>query len=111
MRGTLEEEKMASLTLRCHSGSPSDEPVGTIVSSAIVEPKMGRRQYPRGKIAREQGTALSQLDRLLDPQNTLSLVTLARVAALSGKRLVIEIRDQHPVKIIEAKKKNSLPPV
>lgn len=110
MRGTPEEEKMASLTLRCHSGSPSDEPFKTIVSSAAVEPKMGRRQYPKGKIPREQGTALSQLDRLLDPQNTLSLVTLARVAALSGKRLVIEIRDQHPVKIIEAKKKNGLPP-
>jgi hypothetical protein len=102
---------MASLILECHSGSPSDESVGTIFSSTSVDPKVGRRHYPKGKIAREQDTALSQLDWLLDPQNTaVSLVTLARVAALSGKRLVVEIRDQYPVKIIEAKKKDSLPP-
>jgi hypothetical protein len=102
---------MAGLTLRPHSGSPSDDSVGTIFSSASVEPKMRRRQCPKGKIAREEGTALSQLDRLLDPQNTtVSLTTLARAAALLGKRLVVEIRDQYPVKIIEAKKKDSLPP-
>jgi hypothetical protein len=80
--------------------------VGKIVSSANAEPKIGRRQYPKGEIARERGTGLSQLDRLLDPQNTaVSLVTLARAAALSGKRLVVEIRDQHPVKVIEPKEK------
>jgi hypothetical protein len=33
---------------------------------------------------------------------------LARAAALSGKRLVVEIRDQRPVKIIETKKKDGL---
>lgn len=50
----------------------------------------------------------SQLDRLLDPKNTaVSLVTLARAAALSGKRLVVEIRDQHPVTVIEPKAKRS----
>jgi hypothetical protein len=109
MRGTLEEEKMASLTLEGHSGSPSNEFVGKVFGSASVEPKTARRQYQRSEIAREQGAALSQLDRLLDPQNTaVSLVTLARAAALSGKRVVVEIRDQHPVKIIETKKKDSL---
>jgi hypothetical protein len=102
---------MAGITLRSHVGSPSDDSVGTIFSSGSVEPKMGRRQCPQGKIARKEGTALSQLDRLLDPQNTaVTLTTLARAAALSGKRLVVEIRDQYPVKIIEAKKKDSLPP-
>jgi hypothetical protein len=110
MRGTSEEEQMASLTLEGHSGLPSDEFVGKVFSLSSVEPKMARRQYSRGEIAREQGAALSQLDKLLDPQNTaVSLVTLARAAALSGKRLVVEIRDQHPVKIIETKKKGSLP--
>jgi hypothetical protein len=41
------------------------------------------------------------LDSLLDSQHrSLSLNALARSATLSGKRLIIEIRDQHPVKII-----------
>jgi hypothetical protein len=41
------------------------------------------------------------LDSLLDPQHSsLSLNALARSAALSGKRLIIEIRDQHPVRIV-----------
>jgi hypothetical protein len=97
---------MASLTLEDYSGSPHDEFVGRIVSSANAEPKTGRRRYPKGEIARERGTGLFQLDRLLDPKNTaVSLVTLARAAALSGKRLVVEIRDQHPVKVIEPKEK------
>jgi hypothetical protein len=99
---------MASLTLEGHSGSPSHEHVRTVFSWASVEPKMARRQHPRGEIAKAHGSALSQLDRLLDPQNTaVLLVKLARAAALSGKRLVVEIRDQHPVKIIEMKKEGT----
>lgn len=101
---------MAGLTLEGHSGSHSDEFVGKAFNSASVGPKTARRQYPGSEIARQQGAALSQLDRLLDPQNTaVSLAALARAAALSGKRLVVEIRDQHPVKIIETKKKDNLP--
>jgi hypothetical protein len=97
---------MASLTLEGLSASPSDEFVGKVFSSASVGSKTARRQYPRSEIVRQQGAALSQLNRLLDPQNTaVSLVTLAHAAALSGKRLVIEIRDQHPVKTIETKKR------
>jgi hypothetical protein len=97
---------MASITLEDYSVSPNNEFVGRIVNSANSKPKIGRRQYPKGEIARERGTALSQLDRLLDPKTTaVSLVTLARAAALSGKRMVVEIRDQHPVKVIEAKAK------
>lgn len=97
---------MASITLEDYSGSPNDELVGRIVSSANAKPKIGRRQYPKGEIAKERGAGHSQLDRLLDPKTTaVSLVTLARAAALSGKRLVVEIRDQHPVKVIEAKVK------
>ena len=100
---------MASLALESHSGLPSNELVAKIVSSPSVEPKIGRRQYPKGEIVREPGAGISQLDMLLDPQNAaVSLVTLARAAALSGKRLVVEIRDQRPVKIIETKKKDSL---
>jgi hypothetical protein len=41
------------------------------------------------------------LDSLLDAQHrALSLNALARSATLSGKRLIIEIRDLRPVKII-----------
>jgi hypothetical protein len=41
------------------------------------------------------------LDSLLDKRHrALSLNALARSATLSGKRLIIEIRDIHPVKII-----------
>lgn len=99
---------MASLPLENYSGSPSDEFVGKIVSSATTEPKIGQRQFTKGAIAGERGSGLSQLDRLLDPQNTsVSLITLARAAALSGKRLVVEIRDQHPVTVIESKAKRS----
>jgi hypothetical protein len=97
---------MASLTLEDYSGAPHDEFVGRVVNSTNAESKIGRRQDPKGEIARQRGTSLSQLDRLLDPKNTaVSLVTLARAAALSGKRLVVEIRDQHPVKVIEPKAK------
>jgi hypothetical protein len=41
------------------------------------------------------------LGGLLDPKlSSLSLTTLAQAAASSGKRLVVEIRDETPVKIV-----------
>jgi len=43
----------------------------------------------------------SLLGGFLDPKSSsLSLAALARAAAFSGKRLVLEIRDESPVKII-----------
>jgi hypothetical protein len=43
----------------------------------------------------------SLLGGLLDPKSSsLSLSALAQAAAFSGKRLVLEIRDENPVKII-----------
>jgi len=45
-------------------------------------------------MAKELKTSRSQLDRLLDPDNTaVSLETLTRAANVLGKRLVFEIRD------------------
>ncbi len=45
-------------------------------------------------MAKELRTSRSQLDRLLDPDNTaVSLETLTRAANVLGKRLVFEIRD------------------
>jgi len=69
--------------------------------SATIQVEVTRGQRTKGWIHKERKNGLSQLDRLLDPQNNaVSLVMLARAAALSGKRLVVEIRDQNPVKII-----------
>jgi hypothetical protein len=43
----------------------------------------------------------SLLGGLLDPKaSSLSLTALAQAAASSGKRLIIEIRDETPVKIV-----------
>jgi hypothetical protein len=43
----------------------------------------------------------SMLVGLLDPKSSsLSLAALAQAAASSGKRLVVEIRDETPVKIV-----------
>ena len=48
----------------------------------------------------------SLLRGLLDPKSSsLSLTALARAAAFSGKRLVIEIRDENPVRIVRTSTK------
>jgi hypothetical protein len=69
--------------------------------SATIQVDVESGQKTKGWIRKEQKSGLSQLDRLLDPQNNaVSLVRLARAATLSGKRLIVEIRDQNPVKTI-----------
>jgi hypothetical protein len=61
----------------------------------------GRGRRTAEKPRRRNQKSGFHLDSLLDAQHrSLSLNALARSAALSGKRLIIEIRDQHPVKII-----------
>jgi hypothetical protein len=48
-------------------------------------------------------TGSSELDRLLRlDKSAVSLEMLARAAGFSGKRLMLEIRDQHPVQIVQA---------
>ena len=43
----------------------------------------------------------SLLAGLLDPRSSsLSLTALAQTAAFSGKRLILEIRDENPVRIV-----------
>jgi hypothetical protein len=60
----------------------------------------GRSRQPAESVRRNQKSGF-RLDSLLDPQHhSLSLTELARSASLSGKRLIIEVRDQHPVKIV-----------
>jgi hypothetical protein len=54
-----------------------------------------------GRRAEGRTVAQTLLGRLLDPRSSSqSLAALARAAAFSGKRLVLEIRDENPVKII-----------
>jgi len=59
-----------------------------------IEQEMARQQKTKQGMAKELKTSRSQLDRLLDPENTaVSLATLARAADVLGKKLVLEIRD------------------
>ena len=59
-----------------------------------LEREMTRQRKTKKAMAAELRTSRSQLDRLLDPQNTaVSLETLTRAAHVLGKRLVLEIRD------------------
>jgi hypothetical protein len=54
-----------------------------------------------GRRAAGRTVAQTLLGRLLDPKSSSqSLAALARAAAFSGKRLVLEIRDENPVKVI-----------
>jgi antitoxin HicB len=64
------------------------------------EQEMIRQQKTKRAMAAELKTSRSQLDRLLDPQNTaVSLDTLTRAAHVLGKRLVLEIRDAQPQRL------------
>jgi flagellar biosynthesis GTPase FlhF len=101
------EMTMANGTVGIHSGSSFDdfleeEGYRDEVESAAIkrvlawqfEQEMTRQQKTKRAMAAELKTSRSQLDRLLDPQNTaVSLDTLTRAAHILGKRLVLEIRD------------------
>jgi antitoxin HicB len=53
---------------------------------------MKRQQKTKQAMARELRTSRSQLDRLLDPQNTaVTLETVTRAARVLGKRLVVKV--------------------
>src|ERR1700722_18133008 len=104
---------MANRAADVHSGSSFDdfleeEGYRDEVESAAIkrvlawqfEQEMARQQKTKRAMAAELKTSRSQLDRLLDPQNTaVSPATLARAAHVLGKRLVLEIRDYQPRKI------------
>jgi hypothetical protein len=104
---------MANGTVGVHSGSSFDdfleeEGYRDEVESAAIkrvlawqfEQEMTRQQKTKRAMAAELKTSRSQLDRLLDPQNTaVSLDTLTRAAHVLGKRLVLEIRDVQPQRL------------
>lgn len=59
-----------------------------------LEQAMRNQQKTKQTMARELHTSRSQLDRLLDPQNTaVSLQTITRAAKLLGKRVILRIAD------------------
>jgi antitoxin HicB len=108
---------MANQIKDVHSGSSFDdflieEGLHEEVESAAIkrvlawqfEQEMERQNKTKRAMAKELKTSRSQLDRLLDPQNTsVSIETLSRAARVLGKRLVLEIRDQRPVRGTRAK--------
>jgi antitoxin HicB len=57
-----------------------------------LEQEMKRQQKTKQAMALELHTSRSQLDRLLDPQNTaVSLETISRAARVLGKRVILRI--------------------
>ena len=65
---------------------------------------MKKQQKTKQAMARELRTSRSQLDRLLDPQNTaVTLDTVSRAAHALGKRLVVRIVDSESAKRKAAK--------
>lgn len=111
---------MVNVPFGVHSGSSFDEfleeqGIREEVESAAIkrvlawqfEQEMARQKKTKRAMAAELKTSRSQLDRLLDPQNTaVTLDTLARAAQVLGKRLIFEIRDRQPHKL-SVKKSNS----
>jgi hypothetical protein len=59
--------------------------------------EMERQRKTKRAMAAELNTSRSQLDRLLDPNNTaVSLETMTRAAKVLGKRLILQMRDVKP---------------
>lgn len=108
---------MANRAAGVHSGSSFDDfleeegyrdEVESVAIKRVLawqfEQEMSRQQKTKRAMATELKTSRSQLDRLLDPQNTaVSLDTLTRAAHVLGKRLVLEIRDAQPREMPAAK--------
>jgi hypothetical protein len=66
---------------------------------------MVKQKKTKQGMASELRTSRSQLDRLLDPDNTaVTLETLSRAASVLGKHLVIEIKDRPAVRKVPALK-------
>ena len=71
------------------------------------EEAMKKQEKTKRALAKELKTSRSQVDRLLDPNNTgVSIETIARAADALGKELVFELRDR-PVKATAPRRKAS----
>ncbi|HWF37277.1 MAG TPA: hypothetical protein VG322_02075 [Candidatus Acidoferrales bacterium] len=59
-----------------------------------LEQAMRKQQKTKQAMAKQLRTSRSQLDRLLDPQNTsVTLDTITRAARALGKRVIIRVAD------------------
>jgi antitoxin HicB len=95
----------AKLKKRNHLGSSLDELLaedGTLAEAEAaalkrviawqVERGMGQKRMSKSDMARAMRTSRAALDRLLDPTNeSVTLRTMARAAAVLGKRLRLEL--------------------
>jgi hypothetical protein len=79
----------------------SSKSIGKVGKSSSNASRMLRHDKATGKRLGGRMVGQTLLAGLLDPKSSsLSLTALAQAAAFSGKRLVLEIRDENPVRII-----------
>lgn len=91
---------LASETNLASSGLLSSKSIGKRGKASSAS---DARMLMSNKVTGRRGSIGEQslLRGLLDPKSSsLSLTALARAAAFSGKRLVLEIRDENPVRIV-----------
>lgn len=66
------------------------------VISLELQSELERKQMTKTELARRLETSRSQLDRILDPDNeSITLNTLMKAAALLGKRLHVSLEAAH----------------
>jgi antitoxin HicB len=64
--------------------------VKEVVAWQLAE-AMKKRKISKNKMAARLKTSRSQVDRLLDPKNDITLSSLQRAAAIVGRRVSIEL--------------------
>jgi antitoxin HicB len=89
-----------------HSGSPFDDfleeegiraEVEAVAAKRVLAWELAKLMKRKGKtkqaMAKALGTSRSQVDRLLDPNNTtVSLLSISRVARALGERVIVSVR-------------------
>jgi len=56
-----------------------------------LDEAMKKRKISKNRMARLLKTSRTQVDRLLDPKNDITLSSLQRAAAIVGRRVMIEL--------------------
>jgi len=64
--------------------------VKEVVAWQLAE-AMKKQKISKNKMAARLKTSRSQVDRLLDPKNDITLSSLQRAAAIVGRRVLIEL--------------------
>ena len=103
----------------CHVGSSFDDflveegllrdvearAIKRVIAWQLNESMKGRK-VTKADLAKQMGTSRSALDRLLDPENSsLTLGSLAKVAAALGKRVHVELVDEVPGRVARPRAK------